>query len=604
MLQAKKLLSLLLLLSMLLSLFAACTPNNNEDESTDTETETETETDTETETEPVPEDVKIVDAGAAEFTVVYPFDYDNLSFVAKDYAEQIAQEIRKLTQATVKQKDDYVPKNETHDASAPEILVGLTSYAETSELLGTVGYGDYAIGFVGKKLVVTASTTTALSVATTKVLEILNGGYSEGENSISLPGDLYVTETVVPMLNKLPKYEAGDSFSLTDAGDGSYVLAVGDVDLEAHNAYLELIKATFTLKEERNILNDDNQYALYTNGTEAVTAIHTTYNDASRIIIEPIASNGYYTYENKSGAGSNVPILIQVGLNPAGSETQNGMCYVVRLSNGKFMIWDGGHDDTAYKEGQNCQRLMNVLKGYAPNPSNVRIACWLITHPHTDHIGVLQYFCNNLSKFPGVTVENILLNLPSDIQAMQDTSSDGLEVKMNKYRDVIKKLTDKGTTVLHKSHPGQVYEFADAKLEILYSHDMRAEKPLKESNNLSIVSRLTVAGQTILFNGDTHTRSNEVMIKMYGKDLKVDFYQAPHHGYGPNDTRYPELAAPKYTLIPIGPDDVDHIKKNAWMTYLFSYSKTYTAQFNTTVFLLPFDGQESSLRVVANAKIQ
>ena len=595
MLNAKKIISLLLLLSMLLSMFVACKPDSDD---------IPDETESESESEPAPStDVKIVENETTNFKVVYPFDYDNLTFVAKDYAKQIADTIHSLTGVKVEQKDDYVPKNETHDSEALEILVGYTTYDETKQLMDTIGYGDYAIGFVGNKLVITAPSTTALAVATTRAIEILTEGYSQSDNSISLAKDLKETSTVVPMLNKLPRYAAADSFSLTDAGDGSYVLAVGDVTLDEHNSYLELVKAAFTLKEERNILNDTNRYTLYTDGTDAITTIHTSYNNAARVIIEPIASNGYYAYENKGGAGALPPLLIQVGLNPTGSDTQNGMCYIVRLSNGKFMIWDGGHDDSVYKEGQNCQRLVNVLRGYAPNPSNIRIACWLITHPHTDHIGALQYFCNNLSKFSDVTVENLLVNLPSDIQAMQDTSSDGLEVKMNKYRSVIKKLTDKGT-VLHKSHPGQVYQFADAKLEILYSHDMRAEKPLKESNNLSIVSKLTIAGQTILFNGDTHTRSNEVMIKMYGEDLKVDFYQTPHHGFGPNDYRYPELARPAYTLLPIGPDAADKVRDNAWMTYLFSHSNIYTAKFNTMVFLLPFDGAETSFRETANGTIR
>lgn len=605
----RRLLSLLLAFLMILPTLVACTDNNQTDpkeseSESESVSESETETETETETEEVVEDVQLVTDGSTKFTVVYPYDYENLTIVAQGHAEDLVKTVKSLTGAKMKIKDDFIPKNETQDATALEILIGETDYPETEKLLSSIGYGDYAIGIVGKKVVVTAYTTTALAIAMVKFNEILSSAAADGSN-ITLPGDLYQTATVVPMLNTLPKYQNGTLNTITDSGDGAFVMAVNKADLNAHNAYLaSLAENGFALKEERTILNADNNYAVYTDGTYAVTAIHTSYNNASRIIVEPIESNGYFSYENPSNAtGSWAPLLIQVGLNKAGTNTQNGMCYIVRLSNGKFLIFDGGHDDTAYRDGQNCQRIVSTLKAYAPNKNNIRIAAWLITHPHTDHIGALQYFCDNYAEDKTITVENVLINFPSDIQAMQDTSSDGLEVKINNYRQKIQKLVKAKGTSVHKCHPGQVYEFADAKLEILYSHDMRAEVPLKESNNLSVVSKLTVAGQTILINGDTHTRSNEVMIKMYGTSLKCDIYQTPHHGFGPNDVDYPLLVDPQYVLVPIGPDKADDIAKNAWIACFINKSTPmFYAKFTTTVFGLPFDG--TNYTVKQNGTIQ
>ena len=589
MMNLKKWLSLLLAMLMLVSTLVACgDTNTNTDES---KTETESVTETETETDAVVEDLAIVASGASKYTVVYPYDYENLSFVAEGYAKDLVASIDSMTGVKLKTKDDFIPKDQTQNAATPEILVGETDYPETEQLLSGIGYGDYAIGVVGNKIVVTAYTTSALAIAVEQFSTILKE--AKTDDGIVLPGDLYQTETVIPMLNQLPKFTAGKRNSVTDSGDSSYVMAIDDVTLEDYQSYLAtLAENGFSQKEEHVILNDTNHYAAYTNDTYAVTVIHTNYNDAVRVIMEPIASNGYFTYENPSNEkGVWDPLLIQVGLNQPGTETQNGMCYIVRLSNGKFLIFDGGHDDNAYAAGQNCLRLISTLKAYAPNKNSVKIAAWLITHPHTDHIGAFQYFCDNYLEDTTIKVENVLINFPSDLQARQDTSSDGLEEKVNKYRAKVQALVNAKGTSVHKSHPGQVYEFADAKLEILYSHDMRAEVHLNESNNLSIVSKLTIAGQTILINGDTHTRSNDVMIKMYGEDLQCDFYQAPHHGFGPTSVEYATLVNPKWVLVPIGPDKLSAISGNAWIT-CFTKKNTpmFYAKFNTTVFALPFDG--------------
>ena len=187
-----------------------------------------------------------------------------------------------------------------------------------------------------------------------------------------------------------------------------------------------------------------------------------------------------------------------------------------------------------------------------------------------------------------------MINIPSDYVADQDTSSDNLAVKMSNYRKAIAKVVATGTK-LHKTHMGQMLNFGDANLEILYSHEMRMPTTLGASNNLSIVSRLTIAGQTFFMTGDTHTHSNRVMEPMYpGSSMKSDFFQTPHHGHGPSTASLSTTVDPKWVLWPASQSLFESTKGNSQNQYFFSnvsrVEGIFPARDEVQVYQLPFNG--------------
>ena len=68
-------------------------------------------------------------------------------------------------------------------------------------------------------------------------------------------------------------------------------------------------------------------------------------------------------------------------------------------------------------------------------------------------------------------------------------------------------------------------------MDVLYTHEVMAPENLAYFNNSSMVTRFTIAGQTITFLGDIQNEGSTAMVKMYGKNLKSDIVQVSHHGW-------------------------------------------------------------------------
>ena len=56
-----------------------------------------------------------------------------------------------------------------------------------------------------------------------------------------------------------------------------------------------------------------------------------------------------------------------------------GLSFVLRLTDGRFIVFDGGWETRDYAE-----RLMAVLKKQCVT-EKITIAAWIMTHPHIDH---------------------------------------------------------------------------------------------------------------------------------------------------------------------------------------------------------------------------
>ncbi|MBQ2734534.1 MAG: MBL fold metallo-hydrolase [Clostridia bacterium] len=566
---------------------------------TDTEEETTEEETTRGEgsIEP-PRAVPLVLDGFSCVTIVYPNEYKDCEInVANDLASVI-QELSGVLPTVM--SDAALP-----DDTKLEILIGDTNRTHSMLVSEALKPGQLAIQMAGGSLMINGSLGDTLYYALEFVKEQLQVQAFAAEGMLVLPQTaMYLG--YVPMLRE--EFFTVDSLNASgvyECGDQCYMLLFEKATSSTMYHYLDILTGSGMVEKEapRTVLdNTNNLYSTYFDETVMATVFYTDHNKQLRVMLEPVAKNGYYSYVNENTEKVCEPLFMQVGIGE-----HRGMCYIFRFSNGEFFVYDGGFDDAEkdYSSLQNCQRIVSLLRQHAPDPNDIHIAGWLITHPHIDHIGALVYFCNNYADDETITLETVLINIPSDFVADQDTSSTGLSKKMRYYRQILEKVDETGT-VLHKTHAGQVLQFGDATLEILYTHEMRMPQTLYGSNNLSIVSRMTLEGQTFLITGDTHTYSNKVMEPMYQGQLKCDFYQTPHHGDGPSTNTLAKVANPTWVLWPCAQDRYDSASQKSHNDFFFSSASNVKSMFvsdvQTQIFNLPFDG--TNYTVIQNTTIK
>lgn len=383
---------------------------------------------------------------------------------------------------------------------------------------------------------------------------------------------------------------------LEELGDNYYMVYFTSSEKTVEdnfNAYYNslLNVGMMVIEEPRCIMNNENaHYASLEKDGWVYTLVGTLNNAQMRVFIEKKEQNPYFSYTNENSQALCEPLFIQIG-----SGIPSAMCYVFRFTNGEFLVIDGGmnDDNSEYSSLRNSTRLLETLKQYAPDPSNVTVVAWLITHPHIDHIGVLDYYCSHYSEYPEIKIKNILWNNYSNAVLSEKSSAD-LVAKVSAYRAQINKLTKIGTKV-HCTHIGQKLSFGNSTLEIIYTHELRmGYEELINTNALSIVLRVTVKGQTFLITGDTSTHANQVMEAIFGDSLKSDFYQTPHHGWGKNTLTLAETVNPRWVLWPCNTERYEIVRGKEHNRFLFSDTSRveahYIADNKTFVFSLPFDG--------------
>ncbi|MBR4013579.1 MAG: MBL fold metallo-hydrolase, partial [Clostridia bacterium] len=137
--------------------------------------------------------------------------------------------------------------------------------------------------------------------------------------------------------------------------------------------------------------------------------------------------------------------MAQLGIN-----TANGMSYVFTLSDGSYLVYDGGTsaDDAA------------LLKSYMGD--DPVIAGWIITHAHVDHYGAFKEF---LTAYEGeFTLERVFYNAGSPSFIAEEFG-----VELEKHTILTTDLDGicPDETKLVRVHTGQTIKVRDAEISVL-----------------------------------------------------------------------------------------------------------------------------------------
>ena len=371
-----------------------------------------------------------------------------------------------------------------------------------------------------------------------------------------------------PSVNTLPDY-LGKSFDhvAVDIGEGSYMNIFKDTTLEEYNSYKDLLVSEGYNLYTTNVIGE-NHFATYYNDTQIVNAMFinyifnygegtdpVTYNEV-RITVDSRADFDLPSLEEENVyETTSAPMLTLIS--DTNIHWPGRMGYVYQLADGSFFIIDGGYTDgnngnsggvrepgisTGCKSS--APYIMNALKEYAPDPDNIRIAAWLITHMHEDHFGAFVDLALNRDYEEDksrITIEKVIYSTSCD-ENTKHTSADQVRWTNVFKRSIAEEGWGDRIMSKTKAHPGQKFFLRDLSLTVYTSEDLLhfgARDPFTDKkyiNNTSIVTKVSFMGKEALYMGDSSAASNPgVLAPIYHTSLKADILQVTHHGYGDTD---------------------------------------------------------------------
>lgn len=197
-------------------------------------------------------------------------------------------------------------------------------------------------------------------------------------------------------------------------------------------------------------------------------------------------------------------------------------CTLVQTETKNILI-DAGRADTQ-------EQVLDYLKAQGVKQLDIVI----VTHPHADHFGGMQY---------------LIQNLPVKTALVSGGASEGEE--QEQYELLLAAFEEQSAAVLASKPRTQFALEQDVTLLIL--------GPLSDSeenvNNLSIISQIRHKDIAFLLTGDAEIESEDALVQAYGGMLKSDVLKLGHHG-SKTSTQEKLLNAvlPEYAVASVGAD--------------------------------------------------
>ena len=404
-------------------------------------------------------------------------------------------------------------------SSAPtseyEILVGCTGRAESNAVIQNLGIFDYRIEMVGSRLVVGAVSEDMLARAFSDLcvhLRAVKSGTYKGEYFMN--SDYSAQKTTGTWENDIPTPDFGTLTALYDAGDGTFVATYGEVSSEDYQAYIEKLKGNgYALVDEYSL--GDNLYKLLHAESASVYVSRIASTSDMKVYMEKAGTAIYPDRSAPVAGGETAPVFWQLMSDYKGSGHNGGMSYVLKLSDGSFLVVDGGYQTEA-----EAKQLYDVLVANTPVGQKPVITAWFITHLHNDHYGCLLKFAEQYSD--SVDVKGFYYNF-AKTAIVSVPVLPKVTAAMSRWKNAVQ---------YNKLHTGMCIPFAGAEATVICTHEDYYPLTPYSENDTSLVIRLTVAGQRIMLLADAARAESMVMSATIPQsELKCDIVQIAHHGY-------------------------------------------------------------------------
>lgn len=272
--------------------------------------------------------------------------------------------------------------------------------------------------------------------------------------------------------------------------------------------------------------------------------------------------------------------------------TNCGMFYIIRLSDNRLVMIDGGDCMQCSVEAlEGMYRFLRRITGTAEG-EKIHIAAWFFTHAHGDHVAA----CIRLLRtYPeSFELQRVMFNFPSYHVRPGDKEALVLKETLREYCPDVKCL---------KLHNGQTVTLANVRFDVLYaqedaisSEDM-SRFPLGDFNCTSVILKMTTGNGTVLWLGDTNVETEALVAETVPAALwKADVVQVAHHCFNFLSRLYPLIDA-DYAMLPnsyYGGHTVENLDKLADVLNCLSSPDNIWYEDKTTGFRF----QDGAYRVI------
>ena len=568
---------------------------------------------------------KVNDADTT-FTVVYETGKDS-NDVPQQVGSKVCESLFEKTGLTAQ----FVTADT--EAGAKEILVGNMSRIDVKEEMAKIDADEYAVTIKDNKIYLVAWSDNVLPFAYELFEEMLFASSVSDENgnitAYNIPSNCTLTQKYASeWITDFPKPVAEGLYpeAAVDANDGAlqYIYAGSGATRETFVAYCETLKAAgFTPMGNEDVQWESSSFRTFVNYEKGVSlhVSHMAFSHAAEEQVEgmvnsirivsgstewggKLVDSSYFrpqiagTDEQvKNGTADYVKRMnsqITTALIDYSVTDNRGLGQLITLADGSFIVLDGGN---AYSdEEENLWDLMREMHkkahGSYPTKENpVHIRAWIISHEHNDHHTLVRNFCDSYGFKPELKFDYLMYNPGSMTQLRYPSSSPtaNLRNNMKAFQEKVKN----GFEYIQVS-TGQVFYFANCRLEILYTIDDMYPWRCNTHNNSSLIFRTALFESdgtnshesTTLWLGDAQAQAGQVAGAMYGSFLNSEQLQVSHHGSNANcDERLYELVGNCKVLW--FPQKVNQTYVNRCINYVYS-----PAFMNPECQLLIFAGSD------------
>ena len=237
-----------------------------------------------------------------------------------------------------------------------------------------------------------------------------------------------------------------------------------------------------------------------------------------------------------------------------------GMSYLLQLSDGRFIVIDGGNTDgiiaTATQDPNgnwvvgdtvhtgDKQRLYDTMDAMAGEYTPT-IAVWFISHAHGDHMNLATDFVKTYRR--QINLEMVAYNFPAYGEENVTTSSEGTA---QAFRSAVKSNFPQAQEWI--MHTGQQLFLPGCEIEVFATQEdyVCTGKILADDNQLNVAFRVTLGNTSFMVLGDTYPVNGEFMADSYGDALESDILQLSHHGFNGGVRELYQYVDPKICFWP------------------------------------------------------